>query len=199
MTTTRLLCLGALLSLAACGDGPRDGDAGTPIDARVAVDAPSSDDAPSATDAPSSDDAPLSLDAREFADTARGGDAYVERDDAGPPTDTGCTYIDEPIIVYCVDAYDYVRNWTAIEGAEACPPYATGTDGERYATVAEAVAGSACEDSCLWRAGISVSLLRCGRRTGYIEFRAEGCDSVIETPDGIFRSREEWDMAAPCP
>lgn len=195
MNTTRFSCLALVLSLAACGDGPGDGDAGTRVDARAAEDAATSEDAPSR------DDAPASLDARVFTDTALV-DAYVPHDagpDAGPPTDTGCTYLDEPLIVYCVDAYDYVRNWTAIEGAEACPPYATGTDGERYATVAEAIAGSSCEDSCVWRAAMSVSLLRCGRRTGYIEFRADGCDPVIETPDGIFRSREEWDMAAPCP
>jgi len=199
MKTTRFSCLALLLSLAACGDGPGDGDAGTRVDAPAAVDAGAGEDAPSIVDAPSSDDAPASLDARELVDTARGGDAYVARDDAGPPTDTGCTYLDEPLIVFCVEAYDYVRSWTAVEGAEACPPYATGTDGERYDTVAEAIAGSVCEDSCVWRAAMSVSLLRCGRRTGYIEFRAEGCDPVIETPDGIFRSREEWDAAAPCP
>lgn len=201
MNTTRFLLLGSTLSLLSAGcscETEVGDDAGPrPADAYVADDAPISDDAPS------SEDAPESLDARMFADTALL-DAHVDHDagpiaDAGPAIDTGCTYIDEPLIVYCVDAYDYVRGWTAVEDPKGCPPYATGTDGERYDTVAEAIAGSACEDSCVWRAAMSVTLLRCGRRTGYIEFRADGCDSVIETPDGIFRTREEWDMAAPCP
>ena len=118
--------------------------------------------------------------------------------DAGPGTDAGCTYLDEPIIVSCGGAFRYVRAWSAPEGDAACPRYATGTDGTRYATLSEAIAGSACDGMCVWRAATSVTLLRCGRRTGYIEFAADGCDPVFETPDGIFRTIAEWDAAAPC-
>ena len=160
----------ALLALSACGGGT-NADAGSPADAPDLVDAP-------AVDAPDLVDAPAV--------------------DAGPGTDAGCTYLDEPIIVSCGGAFRYVRAWSAPEGDAACPRYATGTDGTRYATLSEAIAGSACDGMCVWRAATSVTLLRCGRRTGYIEFAADGCDPVFETPDGIFRTIAEWDAAAPC-
>lgn len=189
-----------LAGLGACGGGDtNDGDAGSPIDAPRTDDAASSDDAAAPMDAPSTDDGGVRADAPAEADAASAASDAGPSTDAGPSPDTGCTYIDQPYIVFCVEDYEYVREWTAIEGGAACPPYATGTRGDRYATLAEAIAGSACEDACVWRAGTSVSLLRCGRRTGYIEFVADGCASLYETPDGIFRSLEEWHMAAPCP
>jgi hypothetical protein len=186
-----------LAGLSACGGGSDGGDAGVRVDAHVAIDAASESDAGVSLDAASTDDAAASEDAASTDDASVALDAPAS--DAGASPDTGCTYIDQPYIVFCVEDYEYVREWSAIEGAAACPPYATGTRGDRYATLAEAIAGSACEDACVWRAGRSVSLLRCGRRTGYIEYVASGCASLYETPDGIFRSLEEWDMAAPCP
>lgn len=182
-----------LASVSACGGGDGAGDAGARLDAPRASDA-ASDDA-GASDAARSDDA-SAMDASGADDAGPASDAPTS--DAGPSPDTGCTYLDEPYIVYCVDTYEYVRAWTSIDGP-SCPPYATGTDGARYDTLPEAIAGSACEDACVWRAGTSVSLVRCGHRSGYIEFVADGCASVFETPDGIFQSIEAWDAAFPCP
>jgi len=198
--TPRLFCCSLIVSLAsACGGGAGSPDGGGGGDADAGLDAFATppDDAALAPDTPRVPDAPPTLDAPERTDAAEGADARPGLD-SGAAADTGCTYIDEPRIVYCVDTYEYVREWISIDGP-ACPPYATGTGGERYATLVEAIVGSACEDACVWRASTSVSLLRCGRRTGYIEFAAEGCDPLYETPDGIFRSIADWDAAAPCP
>jgi hypothetical protein len=164
------------------------------VDARRELDAASESEAGTYLDAASESDTAISEDAPSTTDTPVALDAPAR--DAGPRSDTGSTYIDEPYIVFCIETYDYVRTWSAIEGGASCPPYATGTRGERYPTLAEAIAGSTCEDACVWRAGTSVSLLRCGRRTGYIEYVAADCGSLFE---GIFQSIEEWERATPCP
>lgn len=203
MSKTRFLLLPSLLGLLACGGGDAEPDAGH--DAAALHDAASIDDAASTDDAhtPPLDAGAAPDDAARDAQVESVGDTGLADDvgplDAAAAPDTGCTYLDDPLIVRCADRYRYVRTWSAIEGSVSCPPYATGVDGARYATLEDAIAASSCDAECVWRASVSFTVLRCGHRSGYIEFRAEGCDSVIETPDGIFASTEEWNEAAPCP
>ncbi len=207
----RLAWFCALLMLGGCGDGSTT-DAGTPADAAAGMDAGVSPDAGGSTDAATPDaggsiDAggPTDAGATDAATTAAGTmtDAGT---DAGGPTDAGtdaggCDYLDFDIwITDCGSAHPYVRRWTDIGGASGCPDYFT-IGGTRYATLADALASMSCDSDCLRRAAMSVTLLRCGVRTGYITFEDPemDCDDLLETPDGLFRSREEWDAAHPCP
>jgi hypothetical protein len=224
---TLLLTLSAF-GLAACGDdaSPPPPDAGSP-DAG-AVDAGGSDagdlDAGPADagdlDAGATDggdlDAGPADDAGDLdAGATDGGDLDAGPTDAGSPDagdrpDLGdrcdevpapgstCAHLDDPYIVRCGDRYRYVRQWTDAT-SDACRPFATDPDGKRYADLAAAAACAGCDETCILRASTSVTLLRCGRRTGYIEFTADGCESVIETPDGIFRDVDAWNEAVPCP
>ena len=207
MTRCDLFALGLFL-VPACSAGPTPAvDAGTrdtpPTDADVADSA--SVDGGSA-------DASI-VDAGAAADASRlDGGAAIDagRADAGASADAGsaidggatCDYLDLDIwIVSCGGRNLYARRFTVPSGATAaCPDYFT-LGSTRFDTLADALASQTCQTDCLRAASTSVTLLRCGRRTGYIVFRdAEGsCPDVYETPDGLFGSAAEWDAAFPCP
>lgn len=132
---------------------------------------------------------------------ADGGAADGGAADGG--SDAGdCEYIDLDIyIVDCAEGYTYLRRWQRLGGSEAeCPDYYT-LGGTRFDGLDDAIASASCDSECLRRAGTSVSLIRCGHRSGYIVYRdaePESCGEVYETPDGLFPSIEAWDEAAPC-
>lgn len=196
-----------LVLVPACSETPEGGADAAARDVGV-LDAPSLD-APAA-DGASGDDAGAdasALDDAGAADAAvtdSGGTSDTGLSDAGGSLDAGtsCDYLDLDIwIVSCGGRDLYARRFTVPSGATAaCPDYFTlGT--ARFDTLAEALASQSCESDCLRAAGTSVSLLRCGRRTGYIVYRDPdgSCPDVYETPDGLFGSVAEWDAAFPCP
>ena len=128
--------------------------------------------------------------------------------DQGAPPDLGvteCGYLDLGVFIAdCDGRFRYVRQWGPTGGAtvEMCPEYWT-IDGIRaqFTAAEDALNAATCTPDCLRGAAMSVTLLRCGVRSGYIVYRDRGedCGEVIETPDGIFSSVEAWDEAAPCP
>lgn len=128
--------------------------------------------------------------------------------DQGTPPDLGvtdCGYLDLGVFIAdCDGRFRYVRQWGPTGGAtvEMCPEYWT-IDGIRaqFRTAEAALDAGTCTPDCLRGAAMSVSLIRCGVRSGYIVYRDRGedCGELIETPDGIFTSVEAWDEAAPCP
>ncbi|MCA9604545.1 MAG: hypothetical protein KC619_03050, partial [Myxococcales bacterium] len=119
--------------------------------------------------------------------------------DAG--TDAGaCAYLDLDLwISDCGSGHAYVRRWTDT-GSAGCPDYYT-VGSARYATLADALSMNGCDPDCLRAAAMSVTLLRCGVRTGYITYRDPemDCDELLETPDGLYGSVAEWNTAHPCP
>ena len=68
-------------------------------------------------------------------------------------------------------------------------------------TVVNAIGLGAATILVLVCSNTSVSLLRCGVRTGYIVYRDDGedCPELLETPDGLFESAAAWNEAFPCP
>ncbi len=153
-------------------------------------------------------------DAGPVLDTGAGLDAALDvgvrtdafEPDAGEPgdagMDAGCGYLDLGIFIAdCASGYVYVREWsgTGEFDPDLCPTYYT-VGATRFDTLEAALASDSCDPECLRGAGMSVTLLRCGRRTGYIVYRDRGedCDDAYETPDGIFPSIEAWDEAHPC-
>lgn len=120
-------------------------------------------------------------------------------DDSGP--DAACDYLDlDIVIVRCGGELRYVRTFRDLADTPGCPPYVRvqGSDVE-YPDTDAAFSREDCDPSCVWRAGTSVSWLRCGRRSGYIVYRADGCDDLYEMPEGLFQSLQEHDAAHPCP
>lgn len=199
LTSILLLALGLAIG---CSD-----DTSAPEDAG-SVDAASPTDAGS-----SSEDAAVESDAGDTNSDAGPADAGSDHDagsdsdaglvDAGPG-DAGserdastCRYIDNVFITQCMGAPAYLREW--VDTGRVCEPYYT-VGSARYDTFDDAVAAQECDGECLRGAGTSVTILRCGRRTGYIEYRdGEGdCPQLIETPDGLFESVAAWDEAHPC-
>jgi hypothetical protein len=71
--------------------------------------------------------------------------------------------------------------------------------GTKYDSKAQALAALSCNASCLRTPFQAAMLIRCGKKTEFVRYRADGCAEVFSTPDGLFRSLEEWDVAAPCP
>ncbi len=159
-------------------------------------------------------DALTSLDAGDDAgtvdtgpgDTGPGDGGSADSGLDGGPTDAGmdagCGYLDLGIFIAdCASGYVYVREWsgTGEFDPDLCPTYYT-VGATRFDTLEAALASDSCDPECLRGAGMSVTLLRCGRRTGYIVYRDRGedCDDAYETPDGIFPSIEAWDEAHPC-
>ena len=111
-----------------------------------------------------------------------------------------CGYFDaDNRLVRCSGEWVYTTRWQSF--VDGCEPYYTiATSEEQFTSVEEAVAAKGCETECIWSAATSVSLVRCGVRTGYIIFNAvEGaCDPVYEYPEGYFASPEEHAAAYPC-
>ena len=186
-----------LVLLLLCGVGCSEStapDAGSDVDASAATD--------SGIDAGRESDAGIDAGA-----DGGGSDAGAETDggrDAGTGPDAGsdagdCTYLDLSIwISDCGDGYQYVRRWTDTGGV--CPEYYT-IDGMRFPTLEEALASKTCTPDCLRAPSTSVTVLRCGHRSGYIVYEDSdmSCPAVYETPDGLFESIAAWDAAAPCP
>ncbi|MCB9507930.1 MAG: hypothetical protein H6698_05645 [Myxococcales bacterium] len=123
--------------------------------------------------------------------------------DAPDSTDAGpsCDYLDlELVIVRCGEAFRYVRTFTDLGGSVDCPAYVrVGGSDVAYPDVDAALAGEGCDASCQWVASTSVTWLRCGHRSGYIVFQADGCGPLYEMPEGLFTSIEAYDQAYPCP
>jgi hypothetical protein len=123
--------------------------------------------------------------------------------DTTPDTSVDCNYLDLGIsIVSCGDGHSYLREWTDLDGnTRACPAYYTiSGDTSSWGTAAEALASQSCDDSCMYVASTSVSWVRCGRRGGYIVYRADGrdCGELYELPEGLFPSIEAYNAAHPC-
>ena len=158
------------------------------------------------------DGGPLTTDAgiRDAGRADAGSDAGAVRldggADAGPDAGLDCAYLDlNDFIADCSGRYTRLREWTATASgvtAEQCPPYWTieGRTGQLPSAEA-ALSGSSCDPDCLRGASTSFSILRCDRRSGYIQYedREGDCEAAIDTPDGIFDSVESWNLAAPCP
>jgi hypothetical protein len=127
------------------------------------------------------------------------GGAAGQPSDAG--SDSGCDYLDLDIyLVDCGTEHAYLRRWTDLSGNPTCPDYWTlSGQSQQFPTQAAALASDNCDETCVRSASTSVSLLKCGVKTGYIVFHAEGCPDVLETPDGFFSSVEEWNQQVPCP
>jgi hypothetical protein len=127
----------------------------------------------------------------------------IDPTDVTDPDASACSFLDLDIaIVQCGDGYGYVRRWSDFErGDEACVPYwtITGNDSE-FPTLEEAVNAAGCAAECQYRASVSVSLIYCGRRTGYIEYASpvESCGSLFEFPAGLYTSVEAHNAANPC-
>ena len=53
---------------------------------------------------------------------------------------------------------------------------------------------------CIWSKAVSVTLLYCGQKTGYIRFDAPdpGCDPVYQFPGGYYPSFDAFKAAHPC-
>lgn len=123
--------------------------------------------------------------------------------DIAPDIAEECNYLDLGIVIVdCDGGYRYLRTWSDFElGAELCPLYYTITgDDARWASADEALESKVCTDTCAWSASNSVSWLRCGRRGGYILYRAadESCGVLYELPEGLFTSLDEYNAAYPC-
>ncbi|MEM9862338.1 MAG: hypothetical protein AAF938_12010 [Myxococcota bacterium] len=190
---------------AAAMDAPSDIATDAPSEAGTdaAIDAAEVDAAETAVDAamdgPSDGAVEVSTDLRIDA----AGDAAMDAADmSADATDDAaeCTYLDDLFITDCPSGFERFRRFVDRSDPDACPEYFLLND-TRYETLEDAFATEGCLAECVRAPSTSVTLLRCGRRTGYITFEdAAGCDpaSVIETSDGIFRDAAEWDEAAPC-
>ena len=199
-----------VLLVAACGDDSSRAldaalDAPTQDTAQADVSAANQDSSTDSAIADAGDDVPFDAADDAGEDTGGAEDAGdVGGDgDAGEDAsvDAGCAYLDDVYITDCETGYERLRRFVSTSDPIACPEFFT-IGGERFATQDEAMASLRCAVECLRSARNSVSLLRCGRRTGFISFVDDmGCASadVLETADGIFASSDEWDAAAPCP
>ncbi len=109
-----------------------------------------------------------------------------------------CGYLDTEIfLVTCGSKSLFLRRWTANATSATCAEYWT-LDGDQFSSKQLALASKTCDTKCLRAPSTSVSLMRCGIKTGYIKYSAAGCGDLIDTPDGIFKSVEEWNAKAPC-
>lgn len=200
--------MAALLLLAACGDDDGGADAATDALEDAFVEDASSEDS-SAEDVGTGADVTVvdagddggamdaSQDASEPSDA--GDDASADAGDDGG-RDAGCMYLDSLYYTDCETGFEAFRHFVSDTFPAECPDFYV-IDGMRYDSSEEALASLRCEPSCLRTPRNSVTLLRCGRRTGYITFEDEtGCTPplILETPDGVFESADAWDRAAPC-
>jgi hypothetical protein len=146
-------------------------------------------------------------------DTAGEDDAGGERDadpdtsepagDAAlpPDADGGCSPVEiDNALVRCDGSFRMVSFFQDTVDRSACADFVqVAGSPDRWPDVDAAVAALNCEAECRWVMAMSVSLVRCGRRTGYIEFRSETCGSVFEFAEGLYPSVEAWEEANPCP
>jgi hypothetical protein len=106
------------------------------------------------------------------------------------------TAIDDRLVV-CPGGYRYVSLFRD-PGAVGCPDYWE-VDGQRAATMADAITAAGCGATCLYAATQSVSFIdHCGRRNGYIVFTAPSCPDVYEFSSGYYRSVDDWERETSC-
>lgn len=119
-----------------------------------------------------------------------------------PPRDPSCMYLDLDVYyVKCgqLEMHKLLRKMEDRDlGEQLCPVYYT-LNGMEYATAEQAISANQCEGACQYVATMSVSLLHCERRTGYIKWTADSCPDIYEFPEGVYYSVEQWRMANPCP
>lgn len=103
------------------------------------------------------------------------------------------------MLVDCNAQHLYMRRWTSLANDPNCPDFWTlEGQAQQFPTQEAALQSSNCNESCIRFASTSVSLLKCGVKTGYIVYHADNCPDVLETPDGFFSSVEEWNDKVPC-
>jgi hypothetical protein len=200
--------LAALLLLSsACSDDTADPKPSpTPPDMAAGMDAdPSSDLAQPDQDAPDQDAPDMDMpDLTPDMDTPDMTEDMTEDMDAPdlPPRDPRCMYLDYDVYyVKCgpLEMHKLLRKMEDRDlGEQLCPVYYT-LNGMEYATAQQAISANQCNGACQYVATMSVSLLHCERRTGYIKWTADSCPDIYEFPEGVYYSVEQWRMANPCP
>ena len=118
-----------------------------------------------------------------------------------PDTAPGCAYVSiDDKVVHCGSSYKSVHHFSAPSSSSTqCPDFWGMTaSGPHHASAADAAAASGCDTTCVWSAAISVSMLHCGQKTGFIRFDAPGCPQLFQFPDGYFPSVAAWEAAHPC-
>jgi hypothetical protein len=132
------------------------------------------------------------------AGAATGGSAGA----AGAGGDAGgCEYFDiDILLVDCNAQHLYLRRWTSLSSDPNCPDYWT-LEGQtqQFTSQGAALQSASCDEDCVRHPATSVSLLKCGVKTGYIVYHSDNCPDVLETPDGFFPSVAAWNAAVPCP
>lgn len=196
-----------LLSFACADDAPADKPTPTPdMAADMAADQAGDQDTPD-QDTPDQDAPDLSPDMTEdmTADMAEDMTEDMAQDmDAPdlPPRDPRCMYLDYDVYyVKCgqLDMHKLLRKMEDRDlGEQLCPVYYT-LNGMEYATAEQAIRANQCDGACQYVATMSVSLLHCERRTGYIKWTADSCPDIYEFSEGVYYSVEQWRMANPCP
>jgi hypothetical protein len=187
----RSVLVGVLLAAVALAACESDSSSGTPGDSQVgdfqAIDLGADDQREeSAPD--------------QAAQDVGGGEA-PSADVMSPDASPGCSYavVDEKVVL-CGSAYTYVLKLNLTTGPSACSAsywVVKGASGQ-HATPADAAAAAGCATNCIWSKAVSVTLLHCGQKTGYIQFEAPGCDPLLQFPDGYYPSFEAYETAHPC-
>jgi len=117
-----------------------------------------------------------------------------------------CEYLDlDRVLVRCDGELTFAAGWGDYQ-RETCPRYWT-LSGRRCGTLDAVIAESECASRCRWVAATSVSLVHCGRRTGYITFVSRlpdgepdpECPVQYEFSDGWYESVEAWAEKNACP
>lgn len=130
-----------------------------------------------------------------------GGGEAPSADVVLPDASPGCSYavVDEKVVL-CGPVYTYVLKHGLTSGPGACRSsyWAVKGAGGQHATPSDAAAAAGCATDCIWSKAVSVTLLHCGQKTGYIQFEAPGCDPLLQFPDGYYPSFEAYQTAHPC-
>lgn len=119
-----------------------------------------------------------------------------------PEASPGCTYanVDEKL-AECGGFYKLVLQFTRQSGPATCVSQYWVVQGEtgQHASAAAAAAAGGCDGQCIWSKAISVTMLHCGQKTGFIRWDATGCPSLFEFPGGWYPSVADFEAANPCP
>ena len=118
-----------------------------------------------------------------------------------PDTAPACAYVSiDDKVVHCGSSYKSVHHFSAPSSSSTqCPDFWGMTaSGPHHASAMDAAAASGCDTTCVWSAAISVSMLHCGQKTGFIRFDAAGCPQLYQFPDGYYPSVAAWEAAHPC-
>ena len=118
--------------------------------------------------------------------------------------DPACMFIDLDAFYYkCGRLEDFLtlRKFEDPQlGAARCPEFYV-MAGQRYPSAQAALQAQSCDMTCRWAPFMSVSMLHCGQRTGYIQWTSPTptCEPIFEFAQGVYPSVERWQMAHPCP